>query len=101
MRLGFFEPSRWRLPECMRITLPVDVSLNRFAAPRCVFSLIFVLGFLAIMPSLRYLPAANSHAWPGAADALGREAEADAPFFGASNARIMFASMRGPNSTSA
>jgi hypothetical protein len=34
MRFGFFVPSKWRLPECIRMTLPVDVILKRFAAPR-------------------------------------------------------------------
>lgn len=42
MRFGDFVPSKCRLPECMRITLPVAVTLNLLAAPRCVFNFIFL-----------------------------------------------------------
>ena len=45
MRFGRLVPSKCRLPECARITLPVDVTLNRFAAPRCVFSFNFLFFF--------------------------------------------------------
>src|SRR5215470_14918234 len=41
MRLAAFVPSRCRLPECMRSSLPVAVTLKRLAAPRCVFSFCF------------------------------------------------------------
>jgi len=49
MRRGFFVPSKWRLPECQRMILPVAVILKRFAAPRCVFNFIFL--FFFTMPS--------------------------------------------------
>src|SRR5713226_1469741 len=42
MRLAGLVPSRCRLPECMRSSLPVEVSLKRLAAPRCVLSLRFL-----------------------------------------------------------
>jgi hypothetical protein len=45
MRFGRLVPSKCRLPECARITLPVDVTLNRLAAPRCVFSFNFLFFF--------------------------------------------------------
>ena len=45
MRRGFLVPSKWRLPECQRMILPVDVILKRLAAPRCVFSFIFLFFF--------------------------------------------------------
>jgi hypothetical protein len=45
MRFGRLVPSKCRLPECARITLPVDVTLNLFAAPRCVFSFNFLFFF--------------------------------------------------------
>src|SRR5579863_85916 len=52
MRPGAFVPSRWRLPECERIILPVAVTLKRFAAPRCVFNFNFGLeAFLGISKS--------------------------------------------------
>src|SRR5229473_4787177 len=41
MRLGFFVPIKWRLPECGRRIFPVEVTLKRLAAPRCVFSFCF------------------------------------------------------------
>src|SRR5216684_5317591 len=41
MRLGFFVPIKWRFPECGRRIFPVEVTLKRLAAPRCVFSLNF------------------------------------------------------------
>src|ERR1700753_1398394 len=47
MRPGALVASRWRLPECERMILPVDVTLNRFAAPRCVFN--FNFGFEAFL----------------------------------------------------
>src|ERR1700676_2550701 len=53
MRPGFFVPSRWRLPECMRRILPVAVTLKRLAAPRCVFS--FIFGFDAFLGITRIL----------------------------------------------
>src|SRR5262245_48728097 len=46
MRLAALVPSRWRLPECMRRSLPVAVSLKRLAAPRWVLS--FLFGFEAL-----------------------------------------------------
>ncbi len=47
-------------------------------------------------------PARKFYAWPPAAGCAGRAGGAAvAPFFGASSARRIFASMRGPNSTSA
>src|ERR1035438_463039 len=50
MRPGPLVPSRCRLPECMRMILPVAVTLKRFAAPRCVFSFFFGLeAFLGMM----------------------------------------------------
>ena len=45
MRFGRLVPSKCRLPECARITLPVDVTLNRLAAPRWVFSFNFLFFF--------------------------------------------------------
>jgi len=42
MRLGAFVPIKCRFPECPRTILPVDVTLNRLAAPRCVFNFIFL-----------------------------------------------------------
>ncbi len=42
IRFGFFVPSRWRLPERIRMILPVDVILSRFAAPRCDFNFVFL-----------------------------------------------------------
>src|SRR6266852_2343860 len=55
MRLAFLVPSRCRLPECMRITFPVAVILNRFAAPRCVLSLSFFTFFATNVSSLNSL----------------------------------------------
>jgi hypothetical protein len=54
IRPDFFVPSKWRLPECMRIILPVEVTLKRFAAPRCVFS--FFLGFDAFLGIAKIFP---------------------------------------------
>src|SRR5580704_2423961 len=52
MRPGAFVPRICRLPECERIILPVAVTLNRFAAPRCVFNFNFGLeAFLGIAKS--------------------------------------------------
>ena len=51
IRLAFLVPSRCRLPECMRITFPVDVILNRLAAPRCVFN----FSFLPFLPRICFL----------------------------------------------
>jgi hypothetical protein len=45
IRLGLLVPNKCRLPEWARITLPVDVTLNRLAAPRCVFSFNFLFFF--------------------------------------------------------
>jgi hypothetical protein len=42
MRFGPLVPSKCRLPECERTTLPFFVILNRFAAPRCVFNFSFL-----------------------------------------------------------
>jgi len=42
IRLAGLVPNMWRLPECMRNTLPVEEILNRFAAPRCVLSFCFL-----------------------------------------------------------
>ena len=42
MRFGPFVPSKCRLPECERTTLPFFVILKRFAAPRCVFNFSFL-----------------------------------------------------------
>lgn len=36
-RLGDFDESKWRLPEWLRMTLPVAVILNRFATAFRVF----------------------------------------------------------------
>jgi len=46
IRFAAFVPKRCRLPECIRKSFPVAVSLNRFAAPRCVFN--FFFGFDAL-----------------------------------------------------
>ncbi len=96
MRPGAFEPSKCRLPECALITLPVEVTRNRLAAPRCVFNfLTFGFAFDTVAPfrkiSFQACPAAAGFAGPPPL----------LPFFGASSASRMFASMRGPNSTNA
>src|SRR5579862_7097487 len=54
MRRGFFVPSRCRLPERQRKIFPVEVSLNRLAAPRCVFNFIFLF-FFTIPSSIQKL----------------------------------------------
>jgi hypothetical protein len=94
MRFGRLVPSKCRLPECARITLPVDVTLNRFAAPRCVFS----FSFLFFFNVASILPKSVGHQLVASP---GLFAAGAAAFFGASNASKIFASMRGPNSTKA
>src|SRR5271167_3695641 len=99
MRRGFFVPSKWRMPECRRITFPVDVILKRLAAPRCVFNFIFLFFFTISssklswrrphgapqhLVSLRNQVFYDCYAWPPAADCAGRAGGvATAPFFGA------------------
>ena len=39
-RFGDFFVRMCRIRECRRLTLPLAVNLNRFRAPRCVFSFI-------------------------------------------------------------
>ena len=50
IRRGFFVPNKWRLPECQRMIFPVEVILKRLAAPRCVFSFIFLFFFTVRFP---------------------------------------------------
>ena len=97
MRFGFFVPSKWRLNACGRMIFPVFVTRNRFAAPRCVFSLrTFGFAFDNSAP-VALSQFRNSYACPPAPAGF----PATAPFFGANNASKIFASMRGPNSTCA
>jgi hypothetical protein len=57
--LAFLVPSRCRFPECIRSTFPVDVILNRLAAPRCVFNLSFLTFFATYVTSLNFVPLAD------------------------------------------
>jgi len=91
MRFEDFVPIKCRLPECPRMILPVEVTLNRLAAPRCVFNFIFLTFLFFDMIS----GSSKTFQFGAAADLTG------APFFGASRAIKMLASMRGPISTSA
>src|SRR5438045_7490135 len=47
MRPCALVPVKWRLPECMRTTLPLAVILKRLAAPRWVLS--FIFGFVEFL----------------------------------------------------
>ena len=108
MRPGAFVPSMWRLPACERMILPVAVTLNRFAAPRCVFNFNFGFeAFLGIAKSSLHTatpclnPNAQNRAISGCLTKLAAPvacagfAGTGAPFFGASNATNTLPSMRG------
>ncbi len=103
MRRGFLVPSKWRLPDRQRITLPVEVILKRLAAPRCVLAFIFLF-FFTISSSLP-VGTANLVAvrffYAGLSALFCADGAEPAPFFGASSASRMFASILGPNSTCA
>jgi hypothetical protein len=101
-------PRMWRLPACDRMILPLAVTLNRFAAPRCVFNFNFGFeAFLGIAKSSLHTatPCLESESqnsidfglpyeacWAGCCAGL---AGAGVPFFGASSATNTLPSMRG------
>src|SRR2546430_8814690 len=111
MRPCALVPVKWRLPECMRTTLPVAVILKRLAAPRWVLSFIFGLveflgiailcysllncGAAALRPTNlqlhRPLPRRAAYAGCAACCELGLGLEA--PFFGANKATRTLPSM--------
>src|ERR1019366_5360065 len=88
IRLAFLVPSRCRLPECMRMIFPVDVILNRLAAPRCVLSLSFFTFFATNVTSLDFLLDRQACPPAGAPDGL---VAAPPPRLGARSAIMMLA----------
>jgi hypothetical protein len=106
IRFGPFVPNKCRLPECDRTIFPFFVILKRFAAPRCVFNFSFLatvsfsqLFFLRCRFYTTTCSAQNK--FQIFYDVAGGPGAGVAPFFAASSAIKIFASIRGPSSTCA